>query len=87
MDFPDARKGTKMVGWAMEEYLPPPPPTARVQAEALQAAFPAYYVSVAVYRDATRFEAVSKDGGGLWCLISTDPREIYQELKARATPR
>jgi hypothetical protein len=87
MDFPDARRDTKMVGWAVDEYIPPPPPNARVQAEALQAAFPAYYFSVTVYRDQTRFEAVSKDGGGLWCLISTDPREIYRELKARAAAR
>jgi hypothetical protein len=75
-----------MAGWALDRYTPPPPPDARVQTEALRAAFPAYHFAVVVHGDRTRFEAVSRDGGSLWCLISTDPREIWRELTAVPSP-
>lgn len=58
--------------------------SAHVQAAALSAEFPDYVVTV-LPRRATgkpRIEAVSRDGGSLYCLITTDPREIWSELRA-----
>jgi hypothetical protein len=48
----------------------------------LRAAFPAYVVSLVKTGDKARFEAVSRTGDGdPWCVISTDAREIWQELR------
>lgn len=63
------------------DFRPPPPPAVRVQAEALRTAFPGYVVNVIVTGGKTRFEAVSRDGGSPYCLISTDAREIWRELR------
>jgi hypothetical protein len=30
-----------------------------------------------------RFEAVSRDGGNLYCLISDDTQEIWRELRGQ----
>jgi hypothetical protein len=62
----------------------PPLVSAHVQAAALSAEFPAYVVTV-LPRRATgrpRIEAVSRDGGSLYCLISDDASEIWRELRA-----
>jgi hypothetical protein len=57
-------------------------PTALVQAAALRTAFPGYTVNVIMRRgDQPRFEVVSRDGGSPYCLISTDAREIWHELR------
>jgi hypothetical protein len=67
-------------------YQPPRLPTARVQAAALQAAFPAYVVNVIGRQgEQPRFEVVRRDSGaGLYCLISPDAREIWRELRRSA---
>lgn len=60
--------------------------SARVQAEALRVAFGNKYI-INVLRcrgDKPMFEAVSKDGGNPYCLISSDAREIWTELKTAA---
>ena len=64
-----------MTGW--------PTPRAHVQAAVLRAAFPGYVVNVIRHHwdDKLRYEAVSRDGGGLYCLISDDAREIWRELQ------
>lgn len=69
----------------MSEWPVPPAPTALVQAAALSGAFPGYVVSVLPRRAAgkPRIEAVSRDGGALYCLISDDAREIWRELRAQ----
>lgn len=57
-------------------------PSAQAQAAALRAAFPGYAVNVLRNRGGQpRFEAVSRDGGDPYCLISTDVREIWCELR------
>lgn len=62
-----------------------PPPSARIQAAALRAAFPQYTVNVLTWPgDRTRFEAVSRTGGSPYCLISADAREIWRELRQHA---
>ena len=57
-------------------------PSAHVQAAVLTAAFPG--TSSTCCRAGARkprFEAVSRDGGSLYCLISDDAREIWRELR------
>ena len=66
------------------DFQPLPPPDVRIQAAALRAAFPGYVVNVITSRgEKPRYEVVSRDGGaGLYCLISTDAREIWLALQA-----
>lgn len=69
------------------DFEPPPAPAVRVQAAALRAAFPAYIVNVITSRgERPRFEVVSRDGGSPYCLISSDAREIWRELRQDALP-
>jgi hypothetical protein len=65
---------------------PAPLPAARIQAAALRAAFPRYVVNVIVpaHGEKPRFEAVSRDDGNPYCLISSDAREIWRELSGHA---
>jgi hypothetical protein len=57
-------------------------PNAALQAAALRAAFPSYVVNVIISRGGRpRFEVVSRDGGNPYCLISSDAREIWRELR------
>jgi hypothetical protein len=68
---------------ALEDRVqPPPPPSARVQAAALRSAFPGYIVNVIAGRDEEpRYEVVNRNGGDPYCLISSDAREIWRELR------
>jgi hypothetical protein len=60
-----------------------PRPPRCTQLAALRAAFPGYEFSVHITADRKRrYEAVAKYGGNPWCLITTDPREIWSELRA-----
>ena len=60
----------------------PPAPAAHVQVTALQTAFPDYTFNVIRHRDdKPRFEALSRDGGSPYCLISDDASEIWRELR------
>ncbi|MGD0937388.1 MAG: hypothetical protein ABR922_22815 [Streptosporangiaceae bacterium] len=59
-----------------------PLPSADFEAAALRNAFPSYTISVIVrYGDKPRFEAVSRDGGNPYCLVSSNAREIWHELR------
>jgi hypothetical protein len=60
----------------------PPAPAAHVQVTALRTAFPDYTFNVIRHRDdKPRFEALSRDGGSPYCLISDDASEIWRELR------
>jgi hypothetical protein len=62
----------------------PPEPTAHVQVTALRTAFPDYTFNLIRRRgERPRFEAVSRDGGDPYCLISDDATEIWQALRAK----
>jgi hypothetical protein len=62
----------------------PAPPAVATQAAALRAAFPHYAVNVIQHHgEPARYEAVSRDGHNPYCLISTDAREIWRELRNR----
>jgi hypothetical protein len=64
----------------------PPPPSPRVQADALRTAFPQYAVNLITTGGKTLFEAVARPGtdANPYCLISSDVHEIWRELKAAA---
>ncbi len=73
----------------LEDYAAQPvsreaAPSVHVQAAALRVAFPHYVVSVLARRGGKpRFEAVSRDGGSLYCLISDNALEIWRELRGQ----
>jgi hypothetical protein len=55
---------------------------AYLQGAVLASCFPSYSVSVLPHRDGRpRFQAVSRDGGDPWCLISADASEVWDELR------
>ena len=69
---------------------PAPPPAMTTQLGQLRAAFPAYEFQLINTRGKWRFDVWRADGSpGLYALISTDPRELWQELAqhGRAPPR
>lgn len=68
------------------DFRLPPPSSRRVQLAALRAAFGDRYnfSLIVVTGDKPCYEAVSKDGGSPYCLISDDVREIWRELRAAA---
>lgn len=69
----------------MSDFQMPPDPGVAAQAAALQAAFPDYTINVLQSRgDEPRFEALSRNGGSPYCLISADAREIWYELRNRS---
>ena len=68
------------------DFRAPPPPSLRIQADALRAAFPQYAVNLISTGGKTRFEAVARPGtdANPYCLISADIQEIWRELKTAA---
>jgi hypothetical protein len=55
---------------------------AAVQADALQLAFPGWQFTVQHWPgDRLRIEAVNQGDGDLYALISSDPAEIWHELR------
>jgi hypothetical protein len=62
----------------------PPAPTAHTQVTALRTAFPGYTFNLIRHRGGRpRFEAVSRNGGDPYCLISADATEIWEALRAK----
>jgi hypothetical protein len=54
-----------------------------LQAEALRRAFPAWGFAVQAWTSGQLcIEAVNRDGEGLYALISSDPADIWRELRA-----
>ena len=58
-----------------------------VQAAALQQAFPGWTIAVQNWdNDWLRIEAVNRTGGDPYALISSDPAELWVELRASLRP-
>ena len=57
---------------------------AYTRAAELEAAFPGYAVQVLPSRDGRhlRYEALNRNGGNPYCLISDDPCEIWHSLRS-----
>ena len=54
---------------------------------ALRAALPGYDVILTSQNPARRFEATRRDPGpGTWCVISSDPADLWRELAGLARP-
>lgn len=66
------------------DFQQPPPASRVVQLAALRTAFPDYWFNMIRGDGEPRYEAVSKTGGNPYCLISTDAKEIWRELRAAA---
>ena len=57
------------------------------EAAALRAALPGYDVILTSHSPTYRFEAIRRQPGpGPWCLISSDPADLWHELAGRARP-
>jgi hypothetical protein len=55
-----------------------------MQAEALRRAFPGWPIAVQAWSgNRLRIEAVNQGGGDLYALVSSDPREIWAELRVQ----
>ena len=77
-----------MTGWDVLAGRASVPPGTLAELAALRAALPGYDVIVTRHRPACRFEAIRRheDGPGPWCVISTDPADLWRELAGRAPP-
>ena len=76
-----------MTGW--DEYGGRASVPAGMLAElaALRAALPGYDVLLTSHSPTCRFEAIHRGPGpGIWCLISSDPADLWRELAGRAPP-
>jgi len=60
------------------------PSSALTELAALRAALPGYDVMVTSHSCTHRFEAIRRgDGPDPWCVISTDPADLWRELAPR----
>lgn len=77
-----------MTGWDPLTGRPSVPEGILAELEALRAALPGYDVNVTSHSPAYRFEAIRRhdDGPGPWCVISSDPADLWRELAGRAPP-
>jgi hypothetical protein len=63
------------------------PSGALTELAALRAALPGYAVTITSHSPAYRFEATRRgDGPGPWCVVSTDPGDLWRELAGRTRP-
>lgn len=63
---------------------PEPPPHLKLAADALRNAFPDYQVTLTSGGGRHRLEVVRQRGDGPWCMISSEPRDIWRELLGTA---
>ena len=63
------------------------PSGALTELAALRAVLPGYDVNITSHTPTYRFEATRRgDGPGTWCVISSDPGDLWRELAGRARP-
>lgn len=74
-----------MTGWEVLTGRATVPAAMLAELAALRAALPGYDVNITSHSPTHRFEAVRReDGPGLWCLISSDPADLWDELASCA---
>lgn len=67
--------------WDVFTGWPSPAPGMLVQLGRLRAALPGYEVIITSHAGSYRFEAIRRpDGIGPWCVISSDPADLWHEL-------
>ena len=70
-----------MTGWDVFTGRAPVPPGMLTELAALRDALPGYDFIVTSHRPSYRYEAIRRtDGPGLWCVISSDPADLWREL-------
>lgn len=57
-----------------------------VELVALRLAFPTYKINIILLGDRRRYEAVSRDFGDPYCLISISAKELWRELVKSVKP-
>jgi hypothetical protein len=63
------------------------PPGVLTELTALQAVLPGYKVNITSEAPGYRYEAIRRgDGPGTWCVVSSDPGDLWRELAGRARP-
>lgn len=76
-----------MTSWDVFAGQPSVPRAVISELTALRAALPGYEVIVTRRAGRFRFEAMRRWGKtGPWCVISTDPADLWHELAASAQP-
>ena len=61
------------------------PPAMLAQLAQLRAALPGYDVIITSHSGTYRYEAIRRHHGtGPWCIISTDPTDLWRELAPHA---
>ena len=77
-----------MTGWDVFTGRAPVAEGMLAELDALRAALPGYDVIITSHSPAYRFEAIRRRdaGPGPWCVISSDPADLWRELAGRAPP-
>ena len=76
-----------MTGWDVLTGQASLPAGMLAELAALRAALPGYDVNLTSHSPACRYEATRRDPGpGTWCVVSTDPADLWRELAPRARP-
>jgi len=74
-----------MTGWEVFTGRASVPAAMPAELAALRAALPGYDLIITSHSPTYRFEAIRRDDGpGPWCLISSDPADLWHELASRA---
>jgi len=76
-----------VTGWDARGGQAPVPAGMLAELAALRVALPGYDVILTSHSPAYRYEATRRDlGPGTWCVVSTDPADLWRELALRARP-
>ena len=77
-----------MTGWDVFTRRTAVPPGILAELTALRTALPGYDVIVTSHSPGYRYEAIRRrtDNPGPWCVISSDPADLWRELAGRAPP-
>jgi hypothetical protein len=73
----------KPSAWDLFTSRPDPTPAMLAELSQLRTALPTYYVTVTSHSPDYRYEATRRSGStgaGPWCVISTDPADLWREL-------
>ena len=76
-----------MTGWDVFSGRASVPAGMLAELAALRAALPGYDVILTSHSPARRYEAIRRTNGpGPWCVISSNPADLWRELAGRAPP-
>jgi hypothetical protein len=77
-----------MSGWDAFAARPSIPAWMLAELDALRTALPGYDVIITSHSPTWRFEAIRRGAGGPgpWCVISSDPGDLWWELAGRLRP-